>query len=362
MTSSVHPTLRPLGLGELLDQAIRLYRKNFLTFIGIIAIVQVPLSIVQLATSLLAVQDLARLQDPSAMPLGDPSQAFTPGFYTGMFGSVLVGILSFILVAGVATAALTRAIADRYLGQPADILGAYRKIGRAWGRLLGALVLAGLVGLVLFAWMLVPCVGWLTGSGMLAFFFLAVYPLIASVIVLEGRRAKHAWRRAWNLARRRFWWVVGFVAILYLFSQLVVSGPVALVTFALQMLTGTELAQDSPATFLNLQTLIQSLAGLILSLIYLPLQLTCITLLYFDLRVRTEGFDLALLTASASAEAGEIAELPAVASPVQHEKLVTRKELGYFALLSLGAVVVFIVFGGILGLIGMVMWATAGGF
>ncbi len=31
------PSLRPLRLGELLDQAIRLYRRNFLTFIGIIA-------------------------------------------------------------------------------------------------------------------------------------------------------------------------------------------------------------------------------------------------------------------------------------------------------------------------------------
>ncbi len=69
-----------------------------------------------------------------------------------------------------------------------------------------------------------------------------------------------------------------------------------------------------------------------------------------------------MLTASASAEEGEVAELPAVASPVQHEKLVTRKELGYFALLSLGAVVIFTVFGGILGLIGMVMLAASGGF
>jgi hypothetical protein len=31
-------TLRPLGLGQLLDRAIRLYRRHFLTFTGIVAL------------------------------------------------------------------------------------------------------------------------------------------------------------------------------------------------------------------------------------------------------------------------------------------------------------------------------------
>ena len=46
-------TLRPLRLGELLDRAIRLYRGNFLTFIGIIAVVYVPLMVLQTAASAL---------------------------------------------------------------------------------------------------------------------------------------------------------------------------------------------------------------------------------------------------------------------------------------------------------------------
>lgn len=38
MTASATPRLRPLGLGELLDQTIRLYRRNFLTLIGLQAV------------------------------------------------------------------------------------------------------------------------------------------------------------------------------------------------------------------------------------------------------------------------------------------------------------------------------------
>src|SRR5512138_1588066 len=46
-------TLRPLRLGELLDRAIRLYRANFLTFIGIIALIYIPLMVLQTAASAL---------------------------------------------------------------------------------------------------------------------------------------------------------------------------------------------------------------------------------------------------------------------------------------------------------------------
>ena len=34
MAANVQPLFRPLGIGELLDQAFRLYRRNFLKFIG----------------------------------------------------------------------------------------------------------------------------------------------------------------------------------------------------------------------------------------------------------------------------------------------------------------------------------------
>jgi hypothetical protein len=37
------PHLRAMSLPELLDQAIRLYRQNFVKFVGIIAIPYIPL-------------------------------------------------------------------------------------------------------------------------------------------------------------------------------------------------------------------------------------------------------------------------------------------------------------------------------
>ena len=59
MESQPLPALRPLRLGELLDQAIRLYRRNFITFIGIIALVYVPLMILQTASTTLMTSSMA---------------------------------------------------------------------------------------------------------------------------------------------------------------------------------------------------------------------------------------------------------------------------------------------------------------
>src|SRR5512138_2571385 len=98
------PVLRPLRIGELLDRAIRLYRANFLTFIGIIALVYVPLTILQvLASALLS----------SSMIRTSPDQIFSnASYWIGMLATFFLAILQFILVQGIAMGALSRAVAD----------------------------------------------------------------------------------------------------------------------------------------------------------------------------------------------------------------------------------------------------------
>ena len=53
MTVGTASPLKPRGIGELLDQAIRIYRRNFLTFVGIVAIVQIPLTLLGLLSGIL---------------------------------------------------------------------------------------------------------------------------------------------------------------------------------------------------------------------------------------------------------------------------------------------------------------------
>jgi hypothetical protein len=346
ITATNVPRLRPLGIGQLLDQAIRLYRRNFLKFVGIIAVVQIPLTLIQILVSLLTV---------GSAFAGTAQLLFDTGSWGGILGSLLVSVTSFILIQGVATAALTRAVSDHYLGESTSFLNAYRRVGRSWRRLLGALLLAWLYAIGLVIWLLVPCIGWFTGIGILLFVGFAVFPLIAPIVVLENQRTTDAIRRAWDLARRRFWWITGFVLVLFLFGQLVVSGPSYLISLALQF-SADNLFEGAGSAMT--QTVVQSLVNLVFSLIYLPLQLTSITLVYFDLRVRTEAFDLALQAESSLGREINLTELLAQAPPPEGRSLVTWAEMGYFAILSIGGGVLY---GLLLLILGIMMGVAMAG-
>lgn len=343
MTVITANTLQPLGMGQLLDRAIRLYRRNFLKFIGIVAIAQLPVILLTVGTSIFSVGS-GELFDPTRDPT-DISALFGPA----VGATFLVGLLGVVLTQ-VATAALTRAVADNYLGQPVNMMEAYRKIGRSWVALVGALLLALLLYLLLVIWFLVPCIGWFTGGGMILYLFLVIIPLIAPVIVLEKQPAVKAIGRAWQLVRRRFWWVLGFMLLLTLFAQLLVAGPSFLIAALVQGAAGS-------AINTTVATIIQQLISSLFSLIYLPLQLTCITLLYFDIRVRTEGFDLALLAAGKSG-GPEAVELAAntpetVQQPTKLVSLPTASEMGYFAVITIIGMALFIGFFLVLAFIGV---------
>jgi len=337
-------SLKPLSMGQLLDRAIRLYRNNFLLFIGIVTLTQIP-------ASAFAVLLVIVTTNPAFI------ETFSGELFPLMAGLVafVVGIVS-ALITQIGTAALTRAIADIYLGETIGILEAYRKIGNSWLTLIGATILSGIMMAALFIFFFIPCIGWaaaIPGFGLIMFFTLAVIPLIAPVIVLEGKGAASAISRAWNLARQRFWWVFGFVIILTIFAQLVVTGPVALSQIALLSILNT--------TNQTLIAVLQQLVSFLLSIIYLPIQLTCITLLYFDTRVRLEGFDLALLAASSEDIEVDMASVAADTPVSRIPWGPTGKELGYFTLISVGFAVFVVAVVGIIAVLGLTIGSAFGG-
>lgn len=334
METQALPALRPLRLGELLDRAIRLYRANFLTFIGIIAVVYVPLMVLQTSAS-------ALLSSSMVNSFSTPEEIFTnTAYWAGMAGTLILALVQFVLVQGIATGALTRAVADNYLGKKTSILDAYRGIGKSWLTLIGALLLLGLISIALFIWWLVPCIGWFTGLGMLFFLLSVVNPLVPPVVVLENQGVFDSVQRAWSLARRRFWPVLGYVLVLALFSLIVVNGPAGIVSFLLAQFLPT---LGDPTTTLVLTSVVQGLVTLVFVLLYYPLQMAAFTLIYFDLRVRTEGFDLALLTMEASGSTN-LAETMAAPLSKGNERFITGPELGNFAIITLAAAGLYIFF------------------
>jgi hypothetical protein len=346
MTASSVPFIRPLTLGQLLDQSIGLYRRNFAAFIGIIAIPYIPLTLLQTALSYLSVDSaVSILETPplqSSSPFGLPT-----GYWAGLVGILFVGLIQFILVNGVATAAFTRAVANNYTGKEIGVIDSYRQLGNSWLRLIGALLLAILIGIPLGIWVIIPCVGWFTGPGLFFFLSLVVIPLVAPVIVLERHDVASSLRRAWDLGRSRFWWLIGFAFVLFLLGQLIITGPTYVISAILQFVF---LREGNMQATLVWRPIVQMLVQMSGGLLYLPLQLTAMTLVYFDLRVRSEGLDLALQAASDSGAETNIVAI-AETSPTPTGDFITSQDaLNFFGLSLAGIAVYFVIIAILLGL------------
>jgi len=334
MTETEAPIIRPMTLGELLDKAIRLYRQNFLKFIGIYAIPFIPLMLIQSVLTIFSTTSIltATATDPESFP-------FTPNMIAAYLGTIVVLIVQFILVQGVATAALTRAVANNYAGKSIGILDSYRTLSNSWLKLILALVVVFIFVFVLFLWMLIPCIGWLSGPGLLFFISLVVTPLIAPIISLEKLGVWASLRRAWDMGRSRFWWLIGFASVLTLFGQLIVTGPTYLLNWVLEAVLAPlagGLDQQMIVT-----SIVQTLVNMSLSLLYVPLQLTAMTVVYFDLRARSEGLDLAMQMPSAEEAAGDAISLPEI-STKSTGPFLTSIDIGRFALLSMIGIALFV--------------------
>jgi hypothetical protein len=346
MTDSAMPIIRPMTLAELLDRSIRLYRQNFVKFIGIFAIPYIPLMVLQGGLTFFTSTSFMSSLSNNA----NRANPFTPEMLVASLGSFIFIFVQFILVRGIATAALTRAVANNYTGKPIGILDSYRTLSTSWLRLILALFVVFIMVIFLFFWMLVPCVGWFSGPGILFFIGLVVSPLIAPIISLEKGGVLSSIRRAWDLARTRFWWLVGCAFVLTLLGQLIVTGPIYLLTFILQFAASS--FPGTPEQMLALTTVMQTLITMFASLLYIPLQLTVMTVVYFDLRARSEGLDLALQMPDDTASESEAVNLPEIANK-SSMPLITGIDIGRFALLSLAGIAVYALIISFVFLIGM---------
>ncbi|MGI8794415.1 MAG: hypothetical protein ACR2H3_14790 [Acidimicrobiales bacterium] len=255
-----------MSIGDILDGAFKLFKANAKTVIVIVASITLP---VQLLVNFLA------------------RDAFATG--TNSFGSTTTTDVSSIVGALVATGigllvtpfiagAVSRVVAASYLGH--DIgPGAALKIalGR-FGALLGSFIL---VHLAEFSGLIACLIGVVVTGPM----FMALFVMTAPAIVVEELGPIEGMRRSWRLVRPRFWPVLGTALLAGLIAW-----------FISNMLGGI------PAFVVALANpwwgwIMLAVVSVLASLITEPIVAIVATLLYFDARIRHEGFDLELMAA-----------------------------------------------------------------
>jgi hypothetical protein len=245
--------LRPLSLSELLDRTFSLYRQNFVLFAGIAALPNLMLFAMNL-TNLL-------------MTHGSP-----PSF-TAVLMLIPTAIVTLVVLT-LAQAATVFAVSHLYLDRPVTIGSAYSQITPHLLGLCGLIIIIGLLTSLGFIFLIVPGI-WL----------LLRWSLAVPVAVLE-RTGLGAMSRSAELTRgdrgRIF-----MVYLLYIIVAMVVSAlwdiPMAL---AIALGRGTVVAPP-----LWTQVLAQ-IGAFFTQCAVAPLMTVALSLVYYDERVRKEGFDL----------------------------------------------------------------------
>lgn len=293
--------LQPLSLAELLDRMFSLYRKNFLLFFGIMLL---P-SLLAMSAGIL----MALIQAPMIGPK-PASPAISAAVIGGAFGGFLVAMIAYWIIYAVALGASTFAVADVYLGRTATIAASYRRIRGRIGRLLWLMLLvaARVFGLIMllsvgFALLMPTMIGRGPLAGVAAgLIFLVLFPALFVLmvwlmlrysisipsLVLEDVRAQQAIRRSVQLMRGNYLrclLVLLLTLIITYVSLMIFQGP-----FYIAMILMARHGQVA-IWLLSLSSVFGGL-GQALSA---PLIMIGLVLLYYDIRVRKEAFDLQLM-------------------------------------------------------------------
>ncbi len=244
--------------------------------------------------------------DPAEAPVlnivNQPAGTISAGQLQGAIGASLVALLILlgyvVVLLPLAEAAVIRLVSDDYLERASGVGAALGLALRRSGALVGYVLLEILIAVapLLVVGLLALLVGGAGGvllaiAGLLGWIVYLIFVVVrlslgVPALVLEHLSPIAALRRGWRLTAGSFWRIVLFYLVIN-----VVSG---IVSSLLEGLVSLLIRTASVSTQLSLQTLASGLIGILTS----PLILILLTLVYYDIRIRREAFDLEMLAQS----------------------------------------------------------------
>jgi hypothetical protein len=264
----VESRLRPLSAGDIVDEAIGLYRRNFRLFLSIGAVVLIPAGVLQLILALLA---------------GEAGMSvFAISSLLWWTLSIIVSALSYIAV--ISTMAI--AASERWLDRPMTVGEAYRQVFSRIGPLVGLVLVYGLVVIGLSVTVIgIP----------FAIYLFVAWLLSIQILLVEGTGIRTALSRSRELVAGHWWRVIGIVILLAII-QGVISAFFSLpaTIFGFGSLFSDPTGTDVSPLVIALDA-IGSTAG---QIVVGPIGYCAYILLYYDLRVRKEGLDIELAARS----------------------------------------------------------------
>lgn len=329
---SSHFAITPLGPGDLIDRAVRFYRKNFATFILIALPPVITGTLISVGWTFIARSYFYRGSN------ADPFENFAYYLFVWL-GSMVIWFTETVATLAVMGGASRNFVRHILFGESITIRETYRNLWNRIGALLsaslmisliltfvgGAILYFGLfVGVILvmvvagvlmwlppLAFIVGLLVGLAVGSGTLWLFFLVAsrFAYVPQSITVEGLGVFSSVARSAGLASgnvKRF-------AALFIFTTVAIYSALAILYVPLAWYAWYEgvsifeffsTDQDLiPAWYEISSQLVSQISLILLS----PVWMVGLCLLYVDERVRHEGYDIELMAAR---RLGEIPDVP----------------------------------------------------
>jgi hypothetical protein len=292
------PQLRPLGVGDIVDRVFALYRSRPLLFLAVAAVPYLVLFLLITGVALVFAATFVAFLGPLTQLATDPTSNVSLAGLGAAIGGVIV-IVSALVIAAVVilsaqSAALIAAMSALYLRRPATAGGVFREGLRAAPRVIGASIIVFLLLMAMWTALAIAMVlanqGIAVALGILFGLVATVYifasTLVAPVVAtLEHAGPVTAIRRSFRLSAGNRWRIIGVQLLLLILNAVI----------------GALLSAVFLGSFINditVRTAVQQVANLITNVAWAPVQWGTFAILYYDLRVRHEAFDLQLAAES----------------------------------------------------------------
>lgn len=258
--------LRPRGVGEVLDAAVALYKSRFGALVRLTVLVVIPVQLLNVLVTLSTSPTDVTFGVRGAQPVYDNRDSV----WTPLAGTLVVQVVLALSTAFV-TAAVTRLVADTYLDLPADASGSRRLAVHRLPAVLGLAIVMGV--LVLLGSLACGLPGiWLQVS----------WAVAMPALLLEDIGIRAALSRSFALTRSRWWQCFSVYYLGSMLTGLVTLGFTALLDGAINA------AVHGSAAL----AIAQGVSGTVTTALTTPFIAAALVVLYFDMRVRAEGFDI----------------------------------------------------------------------
>jgi len=298
--------LRPMDVGDILDGTIRIYRQKPWVFMGILAlIVGLPIYAQQIASVYfwdILLEIVRSMGRPEAI-----NAFYSQEFIYASIATLVVGIIMFF-IAPLAQAAMVYAVSEVILDRDISIAESIRIIRpRVWKIILAYLMYVALLTIFFLPFFIFLVLAPMTPDRIVfligflitfflcflfIFFFLIKFLFIPQAVVLDDVGAVNALRRSFSLTSGYWWRTFG----IYILIMVMVSAIVGLLTQGINLVENGLMAIPGMTEVATIA--IGSFVAALMSIAINPITTIATTLLYYDLRVRKEGFDMLLLAES----------------------------------------------------------------